>query len=104
MGHFSDADELLEVLGDELRTVVADDAWPGVWIGFAGALDDGFHVAFLHFVADFPMDNEAATTVEERAEKVIGAADLEMTDIDVPVFVAAKRLDESGAFLGGLGR
>ena len=29
VGHAGDADELLEVLGDELRAVVADDAWPG---------------------------------------------------------------------------
>ena len=104
MGHFSDADVLLEVFGDELRTVVADDARPGVRVGFASALDDGFHVAFLHFVADFPVDSEAAAPVEKRAEKVKGAADLEVTDIDVPVLVACKRLDESGAFLGRLGR
>ncbi len=100
VGHAGDADELLEVLGDELRTVVADDAWPGVGVGFAGALDDGFHVGFLHFLADFPVDDEAAAAVEERAEEVKGAGDVEVADIDVPVFVGLQRLDEAGAFLG----
>jgi hypothetical protein len=28
MGHAGDADELLEILGDELGAIVADDAWP----------------------------------------------------------------------------
>ena len=35
MGHAVDADEFLEILGDELRAVVGDNARPGVGIGFA---------------------------------------------------------------------
>ena len=103
--HAGDADELLEVLGDELRAIVADDARPGVGVSLAGALENGFHVDFLHFLADFPVNDEAAAAIEDRAEEVKGAADLNMTDIDVPVFwVKAKRLDEAGAFLGDVGR
>ena len=104
MGHAGDADELLEVLGDELRAVVGDDAWRDAGVGFAGALDDGFHVGFLHFFADFPVDDEAAAAVEDGAEEVKGAGDVEVTDIDVPVFVRLQRLDEAGAFLGDVGR
>ncbi len=100
MGHAGDADELLEVLGDELRAVVGDDAWSDAGIGFAGALDDGFHVGFLHFLADFPVDDEAAAAIEDGAEEVKGAGDVEVTDIDVPVFVRLQRLNEAGAFLG----
>src|SRR5260370_15167414 len=76
------------MFGDELRSVIADDAWPGVGVGFTGALDDGFHVRFLHFLADFPVDDETAATVEEGTQKVKGAGDVQVTDIDVPVFVA----------------
>ena len=65
VGHAGDADELLEVLGDELGAVVGDDAGLGVGVGFAGALDDGFHVGFLHFFADFPVNDEAAAAVED---------------------------------------
>ena len=59
----------------------------GVGVGFAGALDDGFHVDFLHFLADFPVDDEAAAAIEDGAEEVEGAGDVEVADIDVPVLV-----------------
>ena len=101
MGHAGDADELFEVLGDELGSVVADDAGLGVGVGFAGALDDGFHVRFLHFLADFPVDDETAAAIKEGTQKVKGAGDVEVTNIDMPVFVGFQRLDEAGAFFGG---
>ena len=104
VGHAGDADELLEVLGDELGAVVADDAWLGVGVSFAGALDDGFHVGFLHFLADFLVDDEAAVAIEDRAEEVKGAGDVEVADIDVPVLVGLQGLHEAGAFLGDVGR
>jgi len=104
VGHTSDADELLEFLGDELGAVVADDAWFGVGVGLAGALDDGLHVGFLHFLADFPVDDEATVAIEDGAEEVERASDVEVTDIDVPVFVGLERLDEAGAFPGDVGR
>ena len=62
------------------------------------------HVDFLHFLADFPVDDVAAAAVEDGAEEVEGAGDVEVADIDVPVFVGHERLDEAGAFLGGRGR
>jgi hypothetical protein len=100
----ADADEFLEVLGDELRAVVGDDArtLPGEF--FAGALEDGFHVDFLHFLTDFPVNEVTAAAIEDRAQEVKRAGDVQVTDIDVPVFVGLQRLHEAGAFLGGLGR
>jgi hypothetical protein len=100
MGHAGDADEFFEVLGDELGAVVGDDAWLFVGEGFAGALDDGFHVNFLHFLADFPVDEEAAAAIEDGAKEVKGAGDVEVADIDMPVFMGLEGLDEAGAFLG----
>ncbi len=67
MGHAHDADEFLEVLGDELGAVVADDARPGVGDHFASALDDGGHVGFFHGFADFPVDDGSAVAIEEAA-------------------------------------
>jgi hypothetical protein len=32
---------------------------------FAGALDDGGYLGFLHGFADFPVDDEAAVTVKK---------------------------------------
>src|SRR6266705_5220921 len=55
----------------------------------------------FHFLADFPVDDEAAAAVEDGAEEVKGAGDVEVADIDVPVLVGPQGLDEAGAFLGG---
>jgi len=101
VGHAGDADELLEVFGDELGAIIGDDAWLGVGVSFAGALDDGLHVGFLHFFADFVVNDETAEAIEDRAKEVKCACDVEITDIDVPMFVGLQGLNEAGAFFGG---
>src|SRR4029079_11742958 len=68
------------------------------------ALEDGLHVLFLHFLADFPVDDETAVAIEDGAEEVKGAGDVEVTDIDMPVLVGLEGLDKAGAFLGDGGR
>src|SRR5437763_7401118 len=85
-------------------SLVGDDAWRFVGKGFTGALNDGLHVRFLHFVADFPVDDEAAVAIEDGAEEVEGAGDVEVADIDVPVLMGFEGLDKAGAFLGDVGR
>lgn len=67
MGHAGDADEFFEILGDELGSVVADDAWRDAGEFFTGALDDDFHVRFLHFFANFVMNGEATAAVQDAA-------------------------------------
>jgi len=104
VGHAGDADELLEIFGDELGAVVADDAWLDVRVQFAGALDNGLHVRFLHFFADFMMDDEAAVAVENGAKEVEGAGDIEVAEIDVPLLMSLERLDEACAFFADGGR
>jgi hypothetical protein len=104
MGHAGDADELLEVLGDELGPVVADDARFLAGEFFAGALHDGFHVDYLHFFADFGVDDEAAVAIEDGTKEVESAGDVEVADIDVPFLVGLQGLDIAGAFLGDGGR
>jgi len=61
--HSREANELLEILRHELRTVVADDAWRGLWEGFPRALQDDLHVGLFHLLAQLPMHEEAAATV-----------------------------------------
>jgi hypothetical protein len=97
MGHAGDADEFFEVLGDELGSVVADDAWVFAGELFSGALQDRFHVDFLHFFANLPVDEEAAVAVENAAQEVEGAGDVQVADIDVPVLVRPLGLHEAGA-------
>lgn len=104
MGHAGDADEFLKVLGDELRPVVADDAWRGAGEFFAGALNDGGHLGFLHGFTDFPVDDEAAVAVEEAAQGIKRTGDIEKADVHMPLLVRPEGLDEAGAFLGDVGR
>jgi len=68
--HAADADELFEVLGDELGPVVGDD--PKMFVGttFLGALQDRFHVGLGHRLPDFPMHGEAAVTVQHAAQVI----------------------------------
>lgn len=104
VGHAGDADELFEVFGDELGSVVGDDARSDSGVTLAGALEDGLDVLFLHFFADFVVDDESAAAIEDGAEEVECARDVEIADVDVPMFVRQNRLNESGAFLGDVRR
>ena len=99
MGHAAETNELLKILGHELRAVVADD--PRLFSGelLARPLDDGLDILLGHAFADLPMDDEAAIAVQQRAEIVKGAAQVEVADIDVPVPVLTLRLYETGSFL-----
>ena len=47
----------------------------------SGTLDESLHVGLLHRLADLPMDDIAAASIEEGAEVVEGAWDVEVGDI-----------------------
>jgi hypothetical protein len=102
--HSGDADELLEIAGDELRAVVGDDSWLGIGERFMRPLKDRFNVGFLHFFADFPVDDEAAEAVEDRTLKVECAGDVEVTDVGVPMLMGCQGLLKAGPFFGRFGR
>ena len=95
MSHSADPDELLEVLGDELRPVVRDDPGPRIGIPLAGPLDDRLDLGFGHALADLPVDDEPAAAIEQAAEVEERAGDVDVGDIDVPVLVGPKRLLEA---------
>ena len=99
MGHAAEADEFLELLGDELGAVVANH--PRILAGelLPCPLDDDLRLALLERFADFPMDDEAAVAVDNRAEVVKRAADVQVRDVDVPMLVGTRRLRESLPFL-----
>lgn len=104
MGHACDANEFLEILGDELWSVVGDDAWSDAWKKFASSLEDDFDLGFLHCFADIVMNDESAATIEDAAHEVESSGDIEVTNIDMPMLVRFERLNEPSAFLGGLRR
>lgn len=103
MRHAADADEVLEVLGHELRTVVRDDTWRHPREAFPGPLDDLLDFLLFHGCTDFPVDDEAAAAIQETAQVVEGTRDVEIRDVHVPVLMHPKGLLKARAFLGGLG-
>jgi hypothetical protein len=87
MGQTGQADELLEVLGDELGTVVGDDSGLGSGALSQGALDDAIHVGLGHGLAQFVVDDGAGAAVEQGAEVVEGLDHVDVGDVHMPVLV-----------------
>src|SRR6516162_4454616 len=92
MSHSADPNELLEVLGDELRPVIRDDPGPRVGISLARPLDDRLDLGLSHARTDLPVDDEPAAAIEEAAEVEERTGDVDVRDIDVPVFVHSEWL------------
>ena len=65
VGDAGEADELFEVAGDELRSVVADDAGFLTGVFFEGHLQDEFDVSLGHRLAQFPVHDGPATAIED---------------------------------------
>src|SRR5438093_3739169 len=57
VGGLPEADEFLEVAGDELAAVVTDDLRPGAGEAFPAALEDDLGVGFGHGDAQIPGDD-----------------------------------------------
>src|SRR5580658_2413980 len=101
MAGLPEPNEFLEVLGDELRPVVANDPGPGLRMLFARLLQHDLGVGFLHRLAYFPMHDITAGPVQNRAQVVKGAANIDERKVDVPMLVRLERLHKAGAFARG---
>ena len=93
--HAGEPDEFLEILGNELRAVIGDDPRPGFGVFLLGPLDNDLHILLRHLLPDLPMNDETAAAVEQAAQIIKGAADIEMRHIDMPMFMRTKRLHEA---------
>ena len=56
--------ELLEVLSDELRSVITDDSRLSIRVLFKSSLHDDLDVRLFHRWLDLPMNDESALTIE----------------------------------------
>src|SRR5256886_6393684 len=95
MSHSADPDELLEVLGDELRPVVRDDPGPRVGMTLACPLNDRLDLGLGHALADLPVDDVPAAAVEQATEVEERAGDVDVRDVVVPVLMHPERLLEA---------
>jgi hypothetical protein len=70
MGHTRDADELLEVPGDELWSVVGDDPRFCFWVFLPRSLQNDFNFRFGHRFPQIPMNDRTAVAVQDAAQVV----------------------------------
>ena len=103
MRHAADTNELLEIAGDELRAVVGDDPRRDAGELLAGALDDLFNVRLGHRLPQLPVDDEATTAIQEAAEVVEGAGDVDVGDIDMPVLMRLRGVAQTLSLFGKAG-
>ena len=95
MRHARDANELLQIAGNELRAIVRDNAWLCFRVLFLGAFENYFDISFPHRLAQIPMHKETAEPVQNAAQVVERAAQVDVGNVDVPVLVRLRRLLET---------
>src|SRR5258708_5803128 len=88
-------DELLEVLGNELRPVVADDPWPRLGVLLPRSLQHDLGVAFLHRLPEVPLDEIAAGAVQDAAQIIERAGDVDVGEVNVPTPRGVERLQKA---------
>ena len=99
VGETGHADELFEVLGNELGPIVGNDPWLCFGVLFQSALDDDLYVGFGHGLAQLLVDDEARASVEQRAEVVKRPGHVDVRDVHMPVLVGGQWLNEARTFL-----
>ena len=87
MGHPCDANEFLEIPGNELRSIVGDDPWFCFRIRLTGSLQDDFDFRFGHRFPQIPMNEGTAIAIQNAAQVIKGAAHVDVGNIDVPMLV-----------------
>ena len=74
MCHAGDANELLEVASNELRTIVGDDSRLRFRVLLLGSLQDNFDIGFSHGLTQVPMHEETTEPIQNAAQVIEGAA------------------------------
>jgi hypothetical protein len=94
--HARDANELLEVASDELRAIVGDDSRLGFQVLLLGSLQDHFDIGFSHRLTQIPMHEETTESIQNAAQVIEGAAQVDVGNVDMPVLMGLQRLLETG--------
>ena len=103
MSQPGNANEVFEITSNELRTVVGDHSGSNTGIFFHRSLDDNFDLGFCHRVAQLPMQHGSGAAVQDRTQVEEGTGNVEVRDVDMPVFMRLQGLKETTPFARGLG-
>src|SRR6516162_9936447 len=96
--HARDANELLEVLSDELRPVVGNDSRSNARILLFGTFQNDFNIGLRHRLPQIPMNQETAVAVQDAAQVVERRANVQVGNIDMPMLVRLRRLFKTRPF------
>ena len=99
--HARDANELFEVASDELRPVVRDDPRLRHRVLLLGAFENYFDIRFPHGLTQVPMHEETTEPVQNAAQVIEGAAQVDVGNVDMPVLMRLQRLLETGSLARG---
>ena len=97
MRHANEADELLEVAGNELRAIVRDDARLRFRVLLLSSLQNDLNVSFPHRLTQVPMHEETTKPVQNAAQVIESTAQVDVGNVDMPVLVRLQRLLETGS-------
>src|SRR5450631_196376 len=97
MRHARDADELLEVASDELRSVVGDDTRPCLRVLFLASLQNYLDVGLPHRLSQIPMHDRTTVPIQNAAQVIEGPAGVDIGNIDMPMLMWLERLLEAGS-------
>ena len=100
--HARNADELLEVLGDELRVVIGNDSRLNAGVPLFGLFQNDLNVGLGYCLPQIPINQETAVAVQDAAQVAERRANVEMGNVDMPMLVWLRRLFKAGPFLRGL--
>jgi hypothetical protein len=79
--HTRDPNELLEILGNELGSVVGNDSRFSVGVPFFGPFQNDLDVSLRHLLAQIPMNQETAVAVQDAAQIVECSANVQVSNI-----------------------
>ena len=102
MRHSRQTDEFLQVSCNELRSIVRDN--PGFCMRefLVCPLEDDFYVSLCHTFPDLPVDDKTAATIQETAQVIKSAEDVDVGNVHMPVLVGLTRLDKARPLHGPL--
>ncbi len=100
--HAGDLDKGLKVIGDELWSVVGDDAWFRTRKLFRGFLQQYLEIGGIQLFADRPVHNSPGKSIDHGGRKTEGSADIDVGSIHVPMLVSCEWLLETFALFGFL--
>src|SRR5438045_9709726 len=85
----------LEVASDELRAIVGDDSRLGFQVLLLGSLQDHFDIGFSHRLTQIPMHEETTESIQNAAQVIEGAAQVDVGNVDMPVLMGLQPLLET---------